>query len=987
MKKKKISNILLIVIASVIIAGGVIGALFLFQPKEEFDTSVSFLNVDEKEADSLLSVMTIEQKVAQLLIGNSDSILAFDSIIGGVFINSDSLEDYQEYYKKILLQNNIMPFVCQDDEVQIPNLFSHYYTQPSINSLMSIRDSLLMQEYFDFISLEDSTIGVNLNFISLINQVSDSINYDTSQIKYYQDLTAKFVDEFVSNNILVTLPYINIPKNDSTLNNLWSNFYDTQIKNGLPSVYLSEYKQVIGFVEKYKFGGVIIGNNELFEDYQQFLESDFDILLVESSFSETFENIVKIAQSKKKFKKLLDKKVKKVLLAKTWLKQNNNSQRDLNFSIEDVENKTNEVFFRKLTKYSSVVLNNNENYIPFVELNENYNCYVFGEEDAIEFTNIIKKYNNVTCKHLTGNPAETLRKIKIPSGTNLIFVLNDVEIDTAFSSQLVKFDTIHNLVIVNLGKEDNLPFLENNKHLIHIWNNDDISQNYAAQILYGGIETNAKLSVFYSDSLYFDRGIETPKTRLGYDIPEMVGIDSEKLLKIDSIVNNSISNYAFPGCQVFAAKDGVILIDNSYGYHTYSRGTRVKHNDIYDLASVTKIAATTISAMKMYEQGKLPLDKSIGRYFKDTKIDYDRIKPDTLIKIDTLSKKDDKDWKKKIKGLDTLQIGDSLVIVFDTVIYKLTPKNNIFKVTPRQMLTHQSGIQPAMPILKLMLLDNDYFRRIKDLYADGMDSVADEPSFQEKKDRIYSNHYIKDSATTQVAQNLYMYDAYQDTLWRDTKQLPVWSKKIYIYSDVNMIILQITIDSINGYGINTYTWKNFYKPLGLKYITFNARRNFNRGMIVPTERDTYWRRQLIWGYVHDPSSAVLGGVAGNAGLFSNAYSLGVLSQMLLNGGTYGGKRFLGANTISKFTATQAGTHRGLGFDKWAKKQIIAEDASPNTFGHTGFTGTCLWADPDNDIIFVFLSNRVHPTAKNWKINKYRVRQKIHQVIYDAILTD
>ena len=983
-KSKK--RIIIYSIISAILIMSIVGAFYIFKPEQNYDTEVSFLNVDEAEADSLLKIMTTEQKVAQVLIVDSDSLLpSFDSIIGGVSISADSLDDYVQTYKKILDKASVKPFVFQNSEISISEIYSYYYENfISAEALFSIQDSTLINEYFDFVKLQDSIFGVNFKYISFINNVADSVNFDTAQIKYYQRFTTELLNKLKSKNIILTLPFIKIPQSDSVLTNLWEQFYINQIKNGLSSLYFTDNKSVNGFVDKYKFGGILVGNDE-FDDYSLFLESDFDVLFVEQNYEKTFEDIVKIANSKRKYQKLLDKKVKKILLAKTWLKQNENNYRKLNISLNEVQNKVNEVFFRKLTKYSTILLNNDNNLIPFIDLNTKYECFVFGRFNTDEFTNVIKKYTNVNCQLIIGNPAEKLAETNISSNSNLIFVINTNEIDADFIAQLEKHDSLQNVVVINFGEIKNLALLEKANHLIHIWNNNNISQNYVAQLLFGGIEANAKLPLFISELLPFNKGLNSQKTRLGYDIPEMVNIDSKKLLAIDSLANDAIAKGVFPGCQVFISKDGVILVDKSYGFHTYSKVHRVTHDNVYDIASVTKIAATTLSAMKMYEQGKLPLDVAIGRYFNDTHIDYDRIKPDTLIKIDTIYKLEDENWRKKIKGLDTVQIGDSIIVAFDTVIYKLTPKNNIFQVTPRQLLMHQSGIQPAMPILKLMLLNNDYFRRIKDLYADSLDAVTDEYSYQEKKDLIYANRYIKDSAEVQVAAGLYLNKEYADTLWRDTKQLAVWSKKVYVYSDVNMIILQMTIDSINNEGINIYTWKNFYQPLGLSFISYKPRNNFKTSNIIPTERENYWRRQLIWGYVHDPSAAVLGGVAGNAGLFSNAYSLGVLTQMLLNQGVYGGRRFIAPGTVLKFTATQADSYRGLGFDKWSKRQIIAPDASPNSYGHTGFTGACLWADPDNNIAYVFLSNRVHPSANNWRIIKYRVRQNIHQVVYDAMM--
>jgi len=962
------------------------GALFLFVPKSDIDTNVSFLNVDPAEADSLLEIMTIEQKVAQLLFVDYNQLeQTKDSLFGAYFLSTDSLDDFAETYKKISGNANVFPFFCLNNNINAPNFFSNYFDLPNAYIMMSIRDTSLLSEYFDFLIKQNTISGTSLVFSNLLNNIADTIEYDTVQIRYYLNYSEILIERFISHNLFFSVPFLKLPKKDSVFSGMLNKFYDKQFKNGLPFLYVDDYELISSLKQNYVFGGIIVGNQDIFENYETFFESDFDVLITSEKTELIYNELIKVAKSKKKFRKLLDKKVKKILLAKIWFKQNNKILNDIDEDSFKFDNISSDILLRKFKKYSSIVIKNEDNLIPVIDINSKYQCFVFGEAETKEFCNIIKNYNYSADKYLAGNPADEIKKLQFQPKSNIIFVLNNIAIDNSFASEIEKIDTSNNLIIVNFSNTENIKLLENVKHLIHIWYNDEVSQSYAAQIIFGGIESNAQLPVTISDSLYFGYGNVTNKTRIGYDIPEMVGVSSEKLLIIDSIANDAVSRYIFPGCQVFAIKDGVVIVDKCYGFHTYDKSTSVKKTDLYDIASVTKVIATTLSAMKMYEQGKLPLDVNIERYFKDTKIDYDRIKPDTLIKIDTINKNDDKNWEKKIKGLDTVQIGDSIVISFDTIIYKLTPKNNIFKVTPRLMLTHASGIQPALPILKLMLLDNDYFRKIEDLYNEGFDSVSNELSYQEKRDKIFTNRYIKDSSTVQVAEGMYLKKAYFDTLWRDTKELPVWSKKVYIYSDVNMIILQMAMDSINRQGINIYTWRNFYRPLGLNYITFLPRKNFNRAYIVPTERDNYWRNQLIWGYVHDPSAALLGGVAGNAGLFSNAHNLGVVLQMLLNGGTYGGIRFLSNSTIAKFTATQPDSHRGLGFDKWSKKQICAKDASPNTYGHTGFTGCCVWVDPDTKIVFVFLSNRIHPSANNWKINKYQIRQKIHQAIYDALI--
>ena len=257
--------------------------------------------------------------------------------------------------------------------------------------------------------------------------------------------------------------------------------------------------------------------------------------------------------------------------------------------------------------------------------------------------------------------------------------------------------------------------------------------------------------------------------------------------------------------------------------------------------------------------------------------------------------------------------------------------------------------------------------------------------FQKQYEEYFSNTYIKDSSDIRLAKNLYFKNEYFDTVWRDTKQLPVFSRKVYQYSDVNMVLMQMAIDSLNNKDIDTYLKKAIYKQLGLKTITYLPLRYYGKHKIIPTEQDNSWRYGLLHGFVHDPSSALLGGMAGNAGLYSNAHDLGILFQMILNQGSYGGKQYIRTEIVEQFTRRFDDTQRALGFDMPNRKAIVGKKASQKSYGHSGYTGTCVWVDPDNQIVYVFLANRNHPKAENWRIVKYQIRERIHDAIYDAMI--
>lgn len=469
--------------------------------------------------------------------------------------------------------------------------------------------------------------------------------------------------------------------------------------------------------------------------------------------------------------------------------------------------------------------------------------------------------------------------------------------------------------------------------------------------------------------------------RLKYSFPEDAGLDGVYLNRtIDSICEWAIANHVFPGCQVFAARNGKIIFHKTYGYHTYDKKQPVRKTDLYDIASITKIAATTLAFMKLYEQGKIDLDDRMEKYFKNVTIKFSKIKPDTLIVIDTLRLRQIDLEKliqdKKITG-DTIRLHDTLLIMIDTIIRTATPQLNIFLVPFRYMLLHCSGIVPSLPIMPFFQKDK-FFSTFSQLLQEQGTINTD------MKNVLYTQQY-SDSSKIQVAERMYLKNRWRDTLWEMTKALGVSKRRTPQYADINMILIQITIDTLLKMGLAHYVKSEFYIPLGM-YNTFfkPLTHKIPKERIPPTENDLYWRQQVIQGYVHDPSAALLGGIAGNAGLFSCARDLGILFQMLLNGGTYGNRTYLKTSTISTFTTRYEESDRGLGFDVYSPKNIIAPSASINSYGHTGFTGCCAWIDPDAQLVFVFLSNRTYPDASNWKINTYKIRQSVHEAFYEAI---
>jgi CubicO group peptidase (beta-lactamase class C family) len=465
----------------------------------------------------------------------------------------------------------------------------------------------------------------------------------------------------------------------------------------------------------------------------------------------------------------------------------------------------------------------------------------------------------------------------------------------------------YRVVIVNFAMTDALIGFNEDVAIVQVARRNTDFEILTAQALFGAIPTNN--AFFNTQKLSITTTSKNPKIRSAYTRPEQVSIASNLLTGIDSLALLGIREGAFPGCQVLIAKNGDFIYNKSFGSPTYEKKRPVQRDDLYDLASITKIAATTLAVMKLHEENKLDLNAPVKNY---------------------------------IKG-----------------------NSDVHNLSIKSLLTHTSGLQANAPIVAQV-----FYARDKGINCDTLFCQYPKPPY-----------------TIEMAQNVYFSQLEVEKLWDKVFQLKTANKKGYRYSDVNFMVLHKIIETVAKQPLDKYLDTHFYQPMGLRYMTYHPLKRTEQHKIVPTILDTIWRHQMLQGYVHDEGAAFLGGVGGNAGLFSNAEDLGVLFQMLLNEGKYGGKQYLKPSTIKTFTSKQSGVHRGLGFDKPNDKNRYlpyAKDASEATYGHTGYTGTCVWADPEADLLFILLTNRVHPDKRNQKMVQLNIRSAMHQVVYDAI---
>lgn len=419
--------------------------------------------------------------------------------------------------------------------------------------------------------------------------------------------------------------------------------------------------------------------------------------------------------------------------------------------------------------------------------------------------------------------------------------------------------------------------------------------------------------------------------------PYDAGIDSVYLYHtVDSIITAAIAQHAFPGCQVLFARRGKIVMERSYGWHDYSELTPVENDHIYDLASITKITSATLALMKLSEEYRIGLDDPFSKYYRP---------------------------------------------------FRGTDKKNI---TFRQMLTHQAGFPSGIPMLRLMKSDaEEKENEKKEKDCKYKKRKWDEWEYNEDCfSRNHSTRYPVD-----IYYDMYLNRKYRDMLLEEITNVELKPKK-YRYSDIPFLLFPEVVEHVTNRGFEEYMTQEFYKPMGIG-LRYNPHKTTAAEKIVPTEKDEYFRCATIHGYVHDESAAILGGISGNAGLFGSAHDLAVVMQMLQNGGIYDGKRYLRPNTIAEFTRVQYpdnDNRRALGFDKpypgndtlAMKDAYPAPGVSASSFGHSGFTGTFVWADPEHELIYVLLTNRVNPTRDNKAFRESMARYTIQQAVYDAI---
>ena len=657
-------------------------------------------------------------------------------------------------------------------------------------------------------------------------------------------------------------------------------------------------------------------------DLQAFLAGN-DVMLMSNEVSQGIEALHVAVESGLISEERLAHSVKKILSAKYKVGLHQFKPIKTTNLVADLNRQKDDVLYQKLMENAITLVQNNNEILPLKNLELHKIAYVtMGNADATPFIKTLNKYSKVD--PVSADNLDEL--ISALSQYNTVIVgLHTSNANPWKSYQFTDKELVWlyeiartNTVILNVFSKpyalNDLKSIANFESIVMAYQNSPIAQQTAAQIIFGAHPAKGKLPVSCGSSFKAGDGIITKAIdRLTYGLPESVGIDSRRLHKIDSITSYAISEKMTPGIQLLVARKGKVIYENYFGYHTYKNTNKVKFDDLYDVASLTKILATLPLLMELVDAGVIGLQSTLGELLP---------------------------------------------------AYQNTNKESI---TVQEMLSHFAQLKPWIPF-----------------YISTLDSITQKPNAKFYRKNKSNKFSIK------VNERMYLRTDFRDSIQNRIINSDLLEEKKYRYSDLPYYILKSILENHYDQSLDALVQQHFYKSMGANFSTYKPLEKFNKNQLVPTEKDDYFRYDTVQGFVHDMGAAMQGGVGGHAGLFSNANDVAKLMQMYLQKGTYGGKQYFSSNTFEAFNTCHycdQENRRGIGFDK---PQL--EDEGPTcgclsmtSFGHSGFTGAYAWADPEEEIVYVFLANRTYPDSDSNRLLKENIRTEIQRLIYESII--
>ena len=943
---------------------------------------------ESRWVDSVFSTLTLEQRIGQLMIvrvptqknikkqkelySNIEEYYA-----GGVCFFGGTADEQLQMTKKLQNMAPVPLFISIDAEWGLGMRLKDAYSFPRQMMMGAITNDSIIYEIASEIGLQCRKMGIHINFAPCVDINSNPMNpvIGARSFGENRDNVARkgimYAKGLEANGVMAVAKHF--PGHGDT---------DVDSHHDLPMI--NHTKEYLDSVDLYPFkqilqagiGGIMIGhlqvdaydstqnrpsslshlivNNLLkkemnckalvFSDGMDMkavtdnykngagelaaLKAGIDIILLPNDMPKAVSAIAEACAEDSLLMRLVDLKCKKILKTKYRYGLNK-----LDLSALSTPSKEDyarcEALTQKLSENAVTVLKNKNFILPLNSANKKILSVVIGCDEPTTFTSIADNYTRCTHYFHSEKKAsmDSLRKLAREHDIAIVSIYayanptskKNYGITANIAQTLDSLQRVIDKVIV-VGFVSpygftQLPNTDDIDAIVLAYQNVEPMQVAAANAVFGGININGHIPVSagkFSEGL----GKKIDKVCTPSTSATMVNMNAEQLAKIDTIANYGIKQGAYPGCQILVAKDGYIVYNKAFGHYTYDKNsTAVSQNTVYDIASVTKIAATTLAVMKLVDEKKISLNDALSKYLP---------------------------------------------------YLKQTNKKNI---TIREALSHYAQLQAFIPFWK--------------------DAVSDECV----KNTAESMGSIDTNVYTLIADDFYVEKTFRNEILEKIAESKLTKEKKYLYSDFGFILLADMVQQVSGMPLDKYMQKHFYGPLGLERTTFNPlQHKIDIKDIAPTENDQHFRHSQIQGYVHDENAALMGGVAGHAGLFSNTTELAILMQLLLNEGTYNGKQYLSKDVINTFNTrhyAKANNRRALGFDKpfiKDKSTHVSPMASQSSFGHSGFTGTFVWVDPQYNLIYIFLANRVYPDSKDNKLSKLNIRTDIQDIIYKALNT-
>ena len=938
--------------------------------------------LQKKWVDSVYASMSLAEKVGQLymvqVMSNQDNatkekIIATikENHIGGIIYSLGGPVRQAKLDNELQALSKLPLLIGMDAEWGLSMRLDSTYAFPWNMTLGAIKDNKLIEETGRQIGEHCKRLGVHFNFAPVVDINTNPLNPIIGNRSFGENrdnVTNKalaFMKGMQSAGVLAnakhfpghgdtdqdshkTLPTISF--NEKRIDSIELYPYKKLFKEGLASVMVAHLKvpslESSGYPSSLSkpivtdllqnslgFQGLIFTDALTMKGAADFKEvgaidleafkAGNDVMLMSEDVGIGISKIIEAYNTGEISEARLELSVKKILQAKYKVGLNAYKPIEVNNLVKDLNRLKDDILYEELIENAITVVKNEGNLLPIRQLETKNIAYVkMGDDDGSVFLSELKKYTKV---HQV--QAELLDELidKLQDYNTVIIGLHGsnqnpwkayqfTETELAWVYEIARTHKVILDVFVKPYALSDLLSVENIESIVVSYQNSKIAQEKSAQLLFGAIEAKGELPVSVGEHFIAGDGMHLNALKLlSYTVPERAGMDSEKLKKVDALAQKAVDDKMTPGIQLLIARHGKVIYNKNFGKHTYDGDIPVSSDDIYDVASLTKILATLPLLMELEEKGVVSLDTKLSQILPS---------------------------------------------------YKNSNKKNI---TLKRMLSHYARLRPWEPF-----------------YAHTLDSITKKPSAK------YYRTTRTEKSNIEVTSNLFLRSDYQDTIQKIIKDSDLLPSLKYRYSDFPYYILKKYIEKYYDQSLEDLVQDHFYKSLGANYTMYNPYRKVSNKKIVPTEIDDYYRHQEVHGYVHDMGAAMQNGVGGHAGIFSNANDVAKIMQLFLQKGYYGGKRYFVSETLDKFNTCyfcENGNRRGIGFDK----PQLGDDGptcgciSMTSFGHSGFTGTYAWADPEKDIVYVFLANRTYPNAGQNLLLKENIRTEIQRLIYEAII--